>query len=326
MSALTFGVFFPQGWKMELASIADPQDKWSTAVDIAELAEELGYDSLWWYDHFHNVPVPAHETMFECWTTVAAISQRTSRIRLGQMVGCNGYRNPALLAKITSTVDVISGGRLDWGIGAGWYEHEFNGYGYEFPAPEGPHRHAARGGRDREGDVDRARCQLLGQALRAQGRAVRPEAAAAAPPADPHRRRRRAAHAAGRRPPRRRAPTSAASRTSSPTRPRSSRGTARRSVGTTTRSRRPGRPRCSSGRPRQRSPRPGPARSWASRWRAGRPATSSAPPSRWPRRSAGLPRPRLHGLLPLVQRLPGHRDHAPVRREGHPGVPLSTRR
>jgi F420-dependent oxidoreductase-like protein len=134
MAGITFGVFFPQGWKMELASIADPQEKWSTAVDVAVLAEELGYDSLWWYDHFHNVPVPAHEAVFECWTTVAAISQRTSRIRLGQMVGCNGYRNPALLAKITSTVDVISGGRLDWGIGAGWYEHEFNGYGYGFPA------------------------------------------------------------------------------------------------------------------------------------------------------------------------------------------------
>jgi F420-dependent oxidoreductase-like protein len=136
MPGVTFGVFFPQGWKMELASIADPQDKWSTAVDTAVLAEELGYDSLWWYDHFHNVPVPAHEAVFECWTTVAAISQRTSRIRLGQMVGCNGYRNPALLAKLTSTVDVISGGRLEWGIGAGWYEHEFRGYGYEFPPPK----------------------------------------------------------------------------------------------------------------------------------------------------------------------------------------------
>jgi alkanesulfonate monooxygenase SsuD/methylene tetrahydromethanopterin reductase-like flavin-dependent oxidoreductase (luciferase family) len=52
------------------------------------------------------------------------------------MVGCNSYRNPALLAKITSTVDVISGGRLDWGIGAGWYENEYRGYGYEFPAPK----------------------------------------------------------------------------------------------------------------------------------------------------------------------------------------------
>ena len=127
---MIFGTFIPQGWKMELAGIADPQEKWSTTVHIAKEAERLGYDSVWVYDHFHNVPVPAHEAMFECWTTLAAISQRTSRIRLGQMVGCALYRNPGLLAKITSNIDVISGGRLDWGIGAGWYEHEYKAYGY----------------------------------------------------------------------------------------------------------------------------------------------------------------------------------------------------
>ena len=106
---LTFGVFVPQGWKMELSTIPDPVAKWQKAVEVAELAEALGYDSLWVYDHFHNVPVPAHETMFECWTTLAAISQRTERIGLGQMVGCSPYRNPGLLAKITSNIDVISG-------------------------------------------------------------------------------------------------------------------------------------------------------------------------------------------------------------------------
>ena len=132
MADLHFGVFIPQGWKMELAAIPDPQDKWAKAVEVSVLAEELGYDSLWTYDHFHNVPVPAHEAMFECWTTIAAISQRTSRIQLGQMVGCSPYRNPGLLAKITSNIDVMSGGRLFWGIGAGWYEHEFTGYGYDF--------------------------------------------------------------------------------------------------------------------------------------------------------------------------------------------------
>ena len=130
-----FGVFMPQGWKMELSSIEGDEAKWQTAVDTALLAEKLGYHSIWVYDHFHNVPRPAHEAVFECWTTIAAISQRTSRIRLGQMVGCNSYRNPGLLAKITSTIDVISGGRLDWGIGAGWYENEYRGYGYEFPKP-----------------------------------------------------------------------------------------------------------------------------------------------------------------------------------------------
>ena len=132
--SVTFGVFMPQGWKMELSSIDGAEAKWSRAVEIALLAEELGYDSLWLYDHVHNVPKPAHEAVFECWMTAAAISQRTSRIRIGQMGGCNSYRNPALLAKMTSTFDVISGGRLDWGVGAGWYQNEYEAYGYEFPS------------------------------------------------------------------------------------------------------------------------------------------------------------------------------------------------
>jgi F420-dependent oxidoreductase-like protein len=133
---ITFGTFVPQGWKTELAGIEGVEAQWSTVVDVAVEAERLGYDSIWVYDHFHNVPVPAHETVFECWTTLAALSQRTSRVRLGQMVGCAPYRNPGLLAKITSNIDVMSGGRLDWGIGAGWYEHEFRGYGYDFHAPK----------------------------------------------------------------------------------------------------------------------------------------------------------------------------------------------
>jgi F420-dependent oxidoreductase-like protein len=135
-SNITFGAFVPQGWKTELIGIDGASAKWAKAVEIAVAAEALGYDSIWVYDHFHNVPTPSHEAVFECWTTLAAISQRTSRVRLGQMVGCNSYRHPAVLAKITSTLDVISGGRLDWGIGAGWYEHEYRGYGFEFPAPK----------------------------------------------------------------------------------------------------------------------------------------------------------------------------------------------
>ena len=132
---MIFGTFIPQGWKMELAGIDGAERKWAKTVEIAQLVEQLGYDSVWVYDHVHNVPRPAHEAVFECWTTLTAISQLTSRVRLGQMVGCNSYRNPALLAKITSTVDVVSGGRLDWGIGAGWYENEYRSYGYDFPKP-----------------------------------------------------------------------------------------------------------------------------------------------------------------------------------------------
>lgn len=124
---MTFGAFVPQGWKTELVGIDGTEAKWAKTVEIAELAEQLGCDSIWVYDHFHNVPRPAHEAVFECWTTLAALSQRTARVRLGQMVGCAPYRNPGLLAKITSNIDVISGGRLDWGVGAGWYDHEFRG-------------------------------------------------------------------------------------------------------------------------------------------------------------------------------------------------------
>ena len=136
MTSLTFGAFFPQGWKMELSSIDGAESKWQAALEIGMLIEELGYDSIWLYDHVHNVPRPAHEAVFECWMTAAALSQATSRVRIGQMVGCNSYRSPAVLAKMTSTFDVISGGRLDWGIGAGWYENEYKGYGFEFPAPK----------------------------------------------------------------------------------------------------------------------------------------------------------------------------------------------
>jgi len=120
---------------MDLVAVGDdPQVKWAKCREMALLAESLGIDSIWVYDHFHNVPKPAHETVFECWTTMAALAEATSTIRLGQMVGCALYRSPSLLAKITSNIDVISGGRLEWGVGAGWYDHEFNAYGYDFPA------------------------------------------------------------------------------------------------------------------------------------------------------------------------------------------------
>ncbi len=135
-STPVFGVFIPQGWKMEYAGYGTATEQWRRSVEIAQLAERVGLDSVWVYDHFHNVPKPAHESVFECWTMMAAISQVTSTIRLGQMVGCNLYRPPTLLAKITSTLDVISNGRLDWGIGAGWYENECRGYGYAFPTPK----------------------------------------------------------------------------------------------------------------------------------------------------------------------------------------------
>ena len=132
MADIGFGVFAPQGWKTELRSIEGAEAQWAKCREIALRAEELGFDSVWVYDHFHNIPEPSHEAVFECWTTMAALAEATTKIRLGQMVSCTSYRNPALTAKITSSIDVISGGRLDWGVGAGWYWHEYEAYGYPF--------------------------------------------------------------------------------------------------------------------------------------------------------------------------------------------------
>ena len=132
MAKIGFGAFAPQGWKTELRSIDGAEAQWGKCREIAVLAEELGYDSVWVYDHFHNIPEPSHEAVFECWTTMAALAEATSRVRLGQMVSCTSYRNPTLTAKITSNIDVISGGRLDWGVGAGWYWHEYEAYDFPF--------------------------------------------------------------------------------------------------------------------------------------------------------------------------------------------------
>jgi F420-dependent oxidoreductase-like protein len=133
-----FGVFVPQGWKMDLVDIADPVAKYEAMTAVARAADvEPAIDSVWVYDHFHTIPEPTLETTFECWTITATLARDTERVRVGQMVGCNGYRNPALYAKIASTVDVASNGRLNAGIGAGWHEHEWLAYGYGFPdAPE----------------------------------------------------------------------------------------------------------------------------------------------------------------------------------------------
>ncbi|MEM8534510.1 MAG: LLM class F420-dependent oxidoreductase [Chloroflexota bacterium] len=129
-----FGVFVPQGWRMDLVEIDNPVEKYEAMTNVAKAADGLSaYDSIWVYDHFHTVPTPTKETVFECWTITAALARDTQRVKVGQMVSCNGYRNPALFAKMASTVDVMSNGRLLCGIGAGWYEHEWRAYGYGFP-------------------------------------------------------------------------------------------------------------------------------------------------------------------------------------------------
>lgn len=126
------GTFVPQGWRLDLVSVRGAAQKWARLVERARELEALGYDSLWVYDHFHTYPRTLVEATFECWTLMAALSQLTTRVRLGQLVTCQSYRNPAYLAKISSCVDVMSGGRLEVGLGAGWFEAEHKAYGYPF--------------------------------------------------------------------------------------------------------------------------------------------------------------------------------------------------
>jgi F420-dependent oxidoreductase-like protein len=129
---MRFGAFVPQGWRLDLVDI--PVDRhWEVMAGAAKAIESTGYESLWVYDHFHTVPVPTGEVTYEAWTLMGALAAVTSTVRLGQMCTCNSYRSPAYLAKVAASIDVISGGRVEMGIGAGWYQHEYLGYGYEYP-------------------------------------------------------------------------------------------------------------------------------------------------------------------------------------------------
>jgi F420-dependent oxidoreductase-like protein len=130
---MEYGIIVPQGWRFDLVGIPDPIEAYEAMTRVAQEAETLGFHSIWLYDHFHTFLVPSQEVTFECWTSTAALARDTQHVRIGQMVTCNSYRNPALLAKMASTVDVLSHGRLILGIGAGWYEHEYRAYGYPYP-------------------------------------------------------------------------------------------------------------------------------------------------------------------------------------------------
>lgn len=126
------GIVIPQGWVGEFDGW-DPQTAWARSVAVARQAERLGFDSLWVFDHFQTVPEPTDEITFESFTTLAAIGSVTSTVHLGHLVICTGFRNPALTAKMISTLDVQTGGRMVLGIGAGWKRDEWLAYGYGFP-------------------------------------------------------------------------------------------------------------------------------------------------------------------------------------------------
>ncbi len=126
------GVIVPQGWTGEYDGW-EPVDAWRRSTEIAREADQLGFDSIWLFDHFHTVPSPTDEITFESFTSLAALAAITTRVRLGHIVICTAFRNPALTAKMISTMDSISAGRMELGIGAGWKKDEWLAYGYGFP-------------------------------------------------------------------------------------------------------------------------------------------------------------------------------------------------
>jgi F420-dependent oxidoreductase-like protein len=113
----------------------DPEQLFDKLTDIARTAESSGFDSVWVMDHLNQIPGvgPPENWMLEGNVTLAALAGRTERVHLGLMVGGVTYRNPALLAKVTTTIDVLSGGRAVLGIGAAWFEAEHRSFGYDFP-------------------------------------------------------------------------------------------------------------------------------------------------------------------------------------------------
>ncbi|MGH7934857.1 MAG: TIGR03560 family F420-dependent LLM class oxidoreductase [Candidatus Binataceae bacterium] len=118
---IEFGLFSPQAGM-----------SFKTVLDRANHLEKLGYHSIWLVDHFWNRGVPEADVL-ECTATMSALAAATEKIRIGSLVLCNSFRNPGLLAKNLTTIDNISNGRLEVGLGAGWMDEEYRGYGYEFP-------------------------------------------------------------------------------------------------------------------------------------------------------------------------------------------------
>jgi F420-dependent oxidoreductase-like protein len=119
---IEFGLFSP------LAGLSWPQ-----ANERASRIEKLGYHSIWVTDHFWNRGVPEADVL-ECTSAMSALGAVTEKLRIGSLVLCNSFRNPGLLAKVLATIDNLSGGRLEIGLGAGWMEEEYRAYGYEFPS------------------------------------------------------------------------------------------------------------------------------------------------------------------------------------------------
>jgi alkanesulfonate monooxygenase SsuD/methylene tetrahydromethanopterin reductase-like flavin-dependent oxidoreductase (luciferase family) len=130
------GIALPQGYFGDYAGWT-PTAAWDRTVAIAQSAERLGFDSIWLYDHLHTAPEPTDELTFESTTSVAALAAVTTRVRVGQLVLYSGFRRHPHVVAIAATMDALSRGRFELGLGAGWKAEEATAYGFRFPDAAG---------------------------------------------------------------------------------------------------------------------------------------------------------------------------------------------
>src|SRR5918912_1618314 len=135
---IKFGLAIPQGWRggdFPLEEENDPVNQYEFSKSIATTADNLNFNSIYAYDHLiPHYKDDIEKNIFECFILLSSLAAITQKVKIGEIVACNSYRNPSLLAKMLSTLDVISNGRVELGIGAGWYEQEYTAYGYDFPS------------------------------------------------------------------------------------------------------------------------------------------------------------------------------------------------
>jgi F420-dependent oxidoreductase-like protein len=130
---MQIGLTLPQGCDREFLGL-DAPTAWRRTIDVARAADALAFESLWVYDHFTVDPPPEEAIVFDPFVELSVVAANTSRARLGHLVLAAAYRNAALTAKMICSLDVVSDGRVELGIGAGWKRDEWEAFGYGFPA------------------------------------------------------------------------------------------------------------------------------------------------------------------------------------------------